>query len=85
MASDGQWGDQLTLRAVAELLRRPVVIISSVAGAQFVTEFTPAEPSGDPPLLLCHWAEWHYGSLIADSPSSGALCSFIEQYPPERR
>ncbi|KAH3756049.1 OTU domain containing protein [Pelomyxa schiedti] len=66
MSKSGTWGDNLTLIAISEHFRVRISVISSVAGDNFITEITPSALKGDPTtkvLLLCHFAEYHYGSL----------------------
>ena len=78
MSVEGHWGDNLTLTAIAELKRRSILIISSAdagSGGGFVFELDTTNPSEfREPILLCHWAEYHYGSLQSARPN-GALMS----------
>lgn len=78
---DGHWGDNLTLTAIAELKRCPILIISSAnAGSGgYVFELQPSSQSAADcasPILLCHWAEYHYGSLL---PRSGSVPLFYKR------
>ena len=65
MARPGTWGDHLTLIALAEALGVRITVISSVQGDQYLTEIVPrgAPATTAAPLLLSHFAEFHYGSL----------------------
>jgi hypothetical protein len=68
MSLSGTWGDHLTLVAAAELFHVRIVIVSSVIDeSQAIIEIVPTASGKDPQNLdviyLCHYAEFHYGSL----------------------
>ena len=68
MSLSGTWGDHLTLVAVAELFQVRIVIVSSaVDESQALIEVVPTSTGKDPEQLpvifLCHYAEYHYGTL----------------------
>eukprot|EP01105_Mastigella_eilhardi_P028406 TRINITY_DN9334_c0_g3_i1.p1 TRINITY_DN9334_c0_g3~~TRINITY_DN9334_c0_g3_i1.p1 ORF type:complete len:521 (+),score=142.52 TRINITY_DN9334_c0_g3_i1:49-1611(+) len=66
MSRSGVWGDNLTLTAVSEVFNVRICVVSSVAGDNFITEVVPMRLQNTPNvrvLLLCHFAEYHYGSL----------------------
>lgn len=67
IARDGIWGDHLTLVAACVVYNAKVLIVSSVDGEDFVSEIeVPPQPNQSPlrALLLSHYAEFHYGSLV---------------------
>jgi len=63
MSRSGTWGDHLTLISAAELYGSKVVIISSVEGDNFITEINPMVIKNNNVIMLCHYAEFHYGSI----------------------
>ncbi|XP_035697810.1 uncharacterized protein LOC118430883 [Branchiostoma floridae] len=66
MSRDGTWGDHVVLQAMAGMLGRDVIIVSSVEADNYVTVLQPqsgANPETARPLLLGHYAENHYASL----------------------
>jgi len=64
MAKDGCWGDHLTLLAISELFGVVISILSSVEGDNFITEIHPTAKKMEKVLMLSHYAEFHYGSLV---------------------
>ncbi len=70
IAEDGNWGDQTTLKAIAEIFSVEIIIISSVKtpqGSQPVTIIKPTNGSEcNKAILLSHWHELHYSSLCID-------------------
>lgn len=71
MSLTGTWGDHLTLVAAAELFQVRIVIISSATDeSQAVIEIVPSTPTQPAEQLkviyLCHYAEFHYGTLQPD-------------------
>ncbi|XP_019614119.1 PREDICTED: malignant fibrous histiocytoma-amplified sequence 1 homolog [Branchiostoma belcheri] len=72
MSRDGTWGDHVILQAMADMLVRDVIIVSSVEADNYVTTLRPqtgSPPRAARPLLLGHYAENHYASL--DETQSG--------------
>lgn len=68
MSLSGTWGDHLTLVACAELFQVRIVIVTSAADeSQAVIEIVPTttgkETSSLSTIYLCHYAEFHYGTL----------------------
>lgn len=68
MSLPGTWGDHLTLVACAELFHVRIVIVTSAADeSQAVIEIVPTTTGKDsatlPTIYLCHYAEFHYGTL----------------------
>lgn len=74
MSLPGTWGDHLTLVAVAEIYKVRIIVVSSVKDeSQALIEIVPAPEtdSNKPPrdigiVFLCHYAEFHYGTLKPD-------------------
>jgi hypothetical protein len=65
MAKDGTWGDHLTLIAASELYAARIMIISStVDEASFITEIVPTTQAVQRSIFLCHYAEFHYSSIL---------------------
>eukprot|EP01122_Echinamoeba_exundans_P007963 TRINITY_DN2550_c0_g1_i5.p1 TRINITY_DN2550_c0_g1~~TRINITY_DN2550_c0_g1_i5.p1 ORF type:complete len:613 (+),score=123.20 TRINITY_DN2550_c0_g1_i5:1487-3325(+) len=65
MAKDGTWGDHLTLIAASELYAARIMIISStVDEASFITEIVPTTQPVQRSIFLCHYAEFHYSSIL---------------------
>jgi len=64
MNREGEWGDHLTLIAAAEVFKSSIVIISSVLGDNFVVEVLPTFCIPENTIMLSHFAEFHYGSVI---------------------
>jgi len=75
VAEEGNWGDQITLRAIAEIFNVEITVISSVdtpePNSQPITTIRPANGSDfHKSILLAHWHERHYGSLtVVDEES----------------
>lgn len=65
MARNGIWGNHLTLVALANSLQRKIVILSSVDSPNnCLMEILPNKVAeNSQPILLSHYAEYHYGSL----------------------
>eukprot|EP00058_Branchiostoma_floridae_P015699 XP_002601187.1 hypothetical protein BRAFLDRAFT_75632 [Branchiostoma floridae] len=64
MSRDGTWGDHVVLQAMADMLGRDVIIVSSVEADNYVTVLHPqSQTSPRISLLLGHYAENHYASL----------------------
>ncbi|XP_078615344.1 uncharacterized protein LOC144884161 [Branchiostoma floridae x Branchiostoma japonicum] len=71
MSRDGTWGDHVVLQAMADMLGRDVIIVSSVEADNYVTVLHPqSQASPRSSLLLGHYAENHYESL--DETPSGS-------------
>ena len=66
MSRPGIWGDHLTLVAISEMLHIKISIISSVENdSSFFTEIKPKIVDDENKVvLLSHFAEYHYGSLM---------------------
>lgn len=62
MAKDGEWGDHVTLKAVADVYNTRIVVLTSYEGAVF-TEIEPRHEERKRPVLLSFWAEVHYNAL----------------------
>eukprot|EP00010_Vexillifera_abyssalis_P002885 CAMPEP_0201551818 /NCGR_PEP_ID=MMETSP0173_2-20130828/10524_1 /ASSEMBLY_ACC=CAM_ASM_000268 /TAXON_ID=218659 /ORGANISM="Vexillifera sp., Strain DIVA3 564/2" /LENGTH=452 /DNA_ID=CAMNT_0047962163 /DNA_START=28 /DNA_END=1386 /DNA_ORIENTATION=+ len=68
MSRDRQWGDHLTLIAIAEVYNVSIRIISSVPGPQFMTEINPSakekwHAGRDKTIFIAHHLEYHYISI----------------------
>lgn len=63
MARPGIWGDHLTLTAAANLFGVRIVLFSSVEDNHYITEYLPSVITSPTVLYLCHYAEYHYGSV----------------------
>ncbi|XP_078617090.1 uncharacterized protein LOC144885181 [Branchiostoma floridae x Branchiostoma japonicum] len=63
MSRDGTWGDHVVLQAMADMLVRDVIIVSSVEADNYVTVLHPQRQASQSSLLLGHYAENHYASL----------------------
>ena len=65
-AKEGTWGDHLTLMAVANVYNVKILIVSSIADDNYITEISPDRKESAPPpkqVILSHFAEYHYGSV----------------------
>jgi hypothetical protein len=64
MSQRGQWGDNLTLLALANELNCCIVIVSSSEGDEScIQRIQPRNGVSETSLLLCHRVEYHYDSL----------------------
>lgn len=68
MAVDKQWGDHLTLIALAEVFHVSIFIISSVPGDKFLTQINPGAQESvhagrTKTVFLAHHLELHYVSI----------------------
>lgn len=63
MAKPGIWGDHLTLTAAAHLFGVRIVLFSSIEDDHYITEYLPTVITSPKILYLCHYAEYHYGSV----------------------
>lgn len=63
MAKPGIWGDHLTLTAAAQRFGVRIVLFSSIEDNHYVTEYVPTVITSPKVLYLCHYAEYHYGSV----------------------
>lgn len=63
MSRNGIWGDNLTLQAAAEYYGKRICIISSIESEKCVIEIVPKCIKSEKPILLSHYAEYHYGSI----------------------
>lgn len=68
MARAGIWGDHLTLTAASQLFGVRIVLFSSIEDNHYVTEYVPTVISSPKVLYLCHYAEYHYGSVCKKEP-----------------
>lgn len=68
MARPGIWGDHLTLTAAANLFGVRIVLFSSIEDNHYVTEYLPSVITSPKVLYLCHYAEYHYGSVCRKEP-----------------
>lgn len=65
MERDGTWGDHLTLIAASELYAARIMIISSsVDDTSYITEIVPTTRPVERSVFLCHYAEYHYSSIL---------------------
>ncbi|CAH1239392.1 SHOC2 [Branchiostoma lanceolatum] len=81
MSRDGTWGDHVVLQAMADMLARDVIIVSSVEADNYVTTLHPQSqvpPRAARPLLLGHYAENHYASL--DGPDVPIVLLLNDEY-----
>jgi len=63
MAKPGIWGDHLTLTAASQRFGVRIVLFSSIEDNHYVTEYVPTIITSPKVLYLCHYAEYHYGSV----------------------
>lgn len=84
MARPGIWGDHLTLTAAAHLFGVRIVLFSSVEDNHYITEYLPSAVTSPKVLYLCHYAEYHYGSVCkkdekdeADARKADALAESV--------
>ncbi|KAL9963694.1 hypothetical protein ACROYT_G027225 [Oculina patagonica] len=63
MKKDGTWGDELVLRAAADCYETSIRVISSL-GHDNELMINPATTANNSPLVLGHYHELHYVSLI---------------------
>jgi hypothetical protein len=68
MSRPGIWGDHLTLTAAAHLFGVRIVLFSSIEDNHYVTEYLPSTITSTKVLYLCHYAEYHYGSVCKKEP-----------------
>ncbi|KAL5019887.1 hypothetical protein ScPMuIL_002779 [Solemya velum] len=77
MSQDGQWGDHMIMRAIAEITSRTIQVISAEAGRDWtVIDPKSGEQNKKPAIYLGHVGEFHYVSLRVfglDSRSSQTL------------
>jgi hypothetical protein len=70
MSVDGQWGDELTLRAISTHFNVPIIVVSNVQGNSFIEIMPFKNFNTGPPqsviLFLSHYAEFHYSTLVLD-------------------
>ena len=62
MSKDGEWGDHVTLQAVADLYGRKICVLSSYK-TNFIIDIKPQKTLHSRVLWLSFWAEVHYNSL----------------------
>lgn len=63
MSKNGTWGDHLTLIAATYVFGVRIVLFSSIDDNNYVTEYIPSIIKSSKILFVCHYAEYHYGSL----------------------
>ncbi|KAG8460407.1 hypothetical protein KFE25_011898 [Diacronema lutheri] len=70
MSLDGEWGDHVTLQALADHLGIEINLVTSFASSAGLIRVTPcspapgpARPLGGAPIWLSFWAEIHYQSI----------------------
>jgi len=59
---DEDWGDHLTLQAIADLYTVEIVIISSIPGDNYITTLSPVGSVNTRTIFLGHLAEYHFVS-----------------------
>ena len=63
-----QWGDHLTLIALAEILKRPIQLVTASAGPQYVEDITPPpsipQSEWGQTIVLAYFGELHYEGTI---------------------
>ncbi|XP_052804454.1 uncharacterized protein LOC128234319 [Mya arenaria] len=62
MACDGEWADHIVITAVAEVLKKTIIIYGGMTGQQ-KAEICPKSAKDAPALYLGHLGESHYVSL----------------------
>lgn len=65
VATDGTWGDHVTLQAAADALGVGISLITSFEDAEFVEIEPRGGRSSSRVLWLSFWAEFHYNSLYS--------------------
>ncbi|XP_071175944.1 uncharacterized protein [Mytilus edulis] len=63
MSKDGEWGDQIVLRGLAEVIDREICIISTFGDSHNQTTITPQGASKVKKIYLGHVNDQHYYSL----------------------
>jgi len=65
MEKNGEWGNEVILRAAANLFCRDIIVISSTSDAQYTLKIATDSRSGVlfPPIVLGHIVEFHFYSL----------------------
>jgi len=65
MEKNGEWGNEVILRAAANLFCRDIIVISSTSDAQYTLKIATDSSSGVlfPPIVLGHIVEFHFYSL----------------------
>jgi hypothetical protein len=68
MSREGIWGNHLTLVAMSEFFGRKIIVLSSVEStSNLLLEINPKKIKCADPILLSHYAEYHYGSICYDA------------------
>nr|XP_024361513.1 uncharacterized protein LOC112275388 isoform X2 [Physcomitrium patens] len=62
MASDGAWGDHVTLQAAADKYGVRINLVTSFEDRYFI-EIKPAQQRSNRVLYLSFWSEYHYNSI----------------------
>ena len=71
MSDPCQWGDHVTLIAIAEHYKRPVRVISDREDADFQVDPVRSYPaSSDTPICVLFYAELHYEATVQDTSSA---------------
>eukprot|EP00439_Symbiodinium_sp_Y106_P067966 s2001_g11.t1 len=74
MSDPCQWGDHVTLIAIAEHYKRPVRVISDREDADFQVDPVRSYPaSSDTPICVLFYAELHYEATVQDTSSAATL------------
>jgi len=63
MSTPGIWGDHVMLVAITEIFGVNACVISSIECDDYIQCIYPTFQKSRNSILLCHYAEYHYGSL----------------------
>merc|ERR1719356_79434 len=79
MGRDGEWGDNVSLQAIADAFGVHTVVVTSFPQACII-EIQPRKVKSEQVIWLSFWAELHYGSLRprGSAPQSGVVSGVVE-------
>ena len=78
MAEDGEWGDNLTLLAIARVLKLRIRLVGPDGEIGEAGEATG--PADGRPVWMAFRPEWHYDALMVD-PSAAAVAAGASPAP----
>ncbi|PRP84375.1 hypothetical protein PROFUN_08240 [Planoprotostelium fungivorum] len=82
--TEGKWPDAFSLVAACEFFGVRIVIASAKEGARYITSIKPRVYKRKRPLLIGHWSDFCYGSLIPWTEPSLLRTSTIPSTPIRR-
>ena len=64
LATDGEWGDHVTLQAAADAYGVVIVLVTSYEHRGILRVEPAARSPGDRTIWVAFWAEIHYASIV---------------------